>query len=1266
MPVEHSELKKNNKGELEHPTCGKIIPKNATEITPGHYIYKFYDDDVERYPGYQPDKHPDGLCLPCCFKRWNTDGRILAKQKCALTDNPEQLNNVNQKTNDNINEDKDIAIVQDDYIMGPEKTPLSKGRWGYLPPQIQLILKEINADCQISKTNTNLKPNYPCLLRHGIEINNKQSFISCISDALFFGITTHNKKKEKIQVKILNNSEMKQQIIKSLTIDEYIKYQNGNLTSIFYDKLYNINHQSFNAKYPSVFFSKLNMNIKEEKFLYEKTCSSFINFISYLNDDTQIIDHSYLWDIVSKPNKHIFENGINLIIFNIPDNDISNNVELICPTNHYSNELFNSKRQSLIIVKYGEYYEPIYSYSTGKKLRVNKFFSEYDKHTSPSLKAVINNLIKPFYEKICKPLNSMPENGLSDLSVYTFKTPLLLDKLLDFLDIYNYKTPKMVVNFNNKVIGVISEEPTTNNTGFIPCYPSAITDSKRNINYVFMNDETIWNTYDNTIKFLKVLNKRSSKRKNKPDIPCNPVFNIIEEGIIIGILTETNQLIPITNPIPVTEKKTNIPNLKDTDYIINNVNDVNVNNKQISNVKNILTDIEIMTSLPNNIDTERTEYVKKIKMETNFYNVFRNTIRIILNDYENIKTKEKIINIINNKQIIYPNKLKYVMPLLIEIVGDLIEFIGDEKYYKAISEISTCIINNKTECEKKSRLCSITDNGKCNIILPEKNLLTHKLNQYIYFGKLTDELIRFNKIQSFMFQPQTYLSLNQINYNLNNDEILIIQSLLTQDYFDTFNKIISNKYTKHITRDNAIPIIHQPYNNTITTLTDNESSNVKKCASINNIKSSTWKKCLPENYSEITYDSTYICSFKILIDLVEKYTSTKLTISDIKINLFNEYKKLMINSNIQQKILDILIIEGKKLLGEQVKLQKITFGNFILSDTYFITGFDIWILLKKYNIPAFFISQKPLMQYKFSTKYKEHNNINDIFLINEVQHETNYAFIIIPGLGNQKIPQFKLITNDTNDLFIPLQILNDECMHKINYSFRNTITIDNFLNTFTKIKNVFDKTTNNNDNNDNDNNDNDNDNNNNDNNDNTFFTNKSLEKSLSLKKTHIADFVKKCDDNKEFNPITKRCNAKCNKNQIRNEQFKCIPKNKTQKNTKNADNNNNNNTNIDNDIPKKCDDNKEFNPITKRCNAKCNKNQIRNEQFKCIPKNKTQKNTKNADNNNNNNTNIDNDIPKKCDDNKEFNPITKRCNAKCNKNQIRNGQFKCIPKNKVT
>ena len=76
---------------------------------------------------------------------------------------------------------------------------------------------------------------------------------------------------------------------------------------------------------------------------------------------------------------------------------------------------------------------------------------------------------------ICKPLDSMP-------GVYKAKRPLLLYNLVQKLDKYEYKILKLVVNFGNKVIGVLAEAPGNKMSGFVPCYPSAIDDNiKKNL-----------------------------------------------------------------------------------------------------------------------------------------------------------------------------------------------------------------------------------------------------------------------------------------------------------------------------------------------------------------------------------------------------------------------------------------------------------------------------------------------------------------------------------------------------------------------------------------------------------------------------------------------------------------------------------------------------------------------------------------------------------------------------------------------------------------
>jgi len=1016
-PKDLKEVKgKDGKKELIHPTCGKVLPRGDKKVKPGYYIYEFYsDDENKRYPGFQTDKHPDGYCLPCCFDKYNTEGRIKAKQYCYGQENKNKKDG--KKAAENLEEDE--------YVKGPDKFPLESGRWGYLPVEMQKFLHESNADCQISKNNSGIKQNHPCLLRHGVEVNQKQSFIACISDVLFFGKRIVDSENTVINqvAKVLSVKEMRERIINSITIDTFIKYQNGNLVTDFYDPTDITDIKKYKG---SKLFSKINVGNPEENAYFKKVVCAFENFKRFLSDDDAVIDHTYLWDIISMPNKYLFPTGVNLVIFQLPNDDITNNVQLLCPTNHYSNEFYEARKPTIILIKEEGFYEPIYSYTNNnKKLIVGKEFKEYDPHLSKTIRAIFKEIIKPFFNLICRPLESMP-------NVYKAKRALLLYNLIQRLDNYEYNIIKLVMNFNNKVIGLIAEEPgVLKKQGFIPCYPSALDeDLKKNLDYVFMTDLSLWNTYKETVQFLNRLEKRSKKRREESDIPCKPMFKIVEDEMVVGILTETNQFIQISQPIVESEieEEINLPSITDENYIFNS-----------KTTPMTASDVKITTQ--DKVDDVRVDYIKKIRLETNFYNVFRNTIRILINDYENVKIREKIENELNKQYIIYSEKLKNVNKFLRELVKDKMQFIGDENYYKLITEVSTCVVKNKDSCNSTPNLCAVTENGKCNLILPEKNLMTGKINETIYYGRMADELVRYNRIKSFMFQPQTYLSFGNIGYNLRDNEIIMLQSSLTQEYFETLVPSVTNKYIKYNSRDEAEPIITQVYENKILSLDDAiGKSNDKQCnkPKKHKITSSIWKKCFPENYNEIEYDKFHFCTFQIIIDLIERKTGKKITINEVKNELYEEYKRFL--DNHKNQIIDILIIEGKKTLGDQVLSESLSFASFIYTDNYFLTTLDLWILVQKYKIPTIFICQKFILQ----TKYEKHE------FVGYGTESDKFAFILIPGYRAENIPNLKLIESNDGDIFISLNKLNDECVEKIQTEINNKESLDEYIENFKK------------------------------------------------------------------------------------------------------------------------------------------------------------------------------------------------------------------------
>ena len=86
-------------------------------------------------------------------------------------------------------------------------------------------------------------------------------------------------------------------------------------------------------------------------------------------------------------------------------------------------------------------------------------------------------------------------------------------------------------------------------------------------------------------------------------------------------------------------------------------------------------------------------------------------------------------------------------------------------------------------------------------ILPKNNLITDTDNEEFYYGRMADELIRYNRIKSFIFKPQAYLSFGQLKYNLRDNEILILQDLLNQEFFDNLIPADINRYAKYNTYD---------------------------------------------------------------------------------------------------------------------------------------------------------------------------------------------------------------------------------------------------------------------------------------------------------------------------------------------------------------------------------------------------------------------------------------------------------------------------------
>jgi len=550
-------------------------------------------------------------------------------------------------------------------------------------------------------------------------------------------------------------------------------------------------------------------------------------------------------------------------------------------------------------------------------------------------------------------------------------------------DVAKYTVIKKVFNHYENVIGLIIQEISTKKTCFIPCSPfQNYRTILPEITSVYINSEDsvaaapeapasdfeilrspkdvvkskfygdaqhrskIWVDYENTLSFLRDFSKNTG-------LSTRPIVKIIDDGYIVGILTETNQFVQIKTPIQDLNQDDGLRAIYNSNFITAERDIIEHGEKE---------------------DDERKRMIKYISLETNFYNTFRILIRTVLNKYENIAYRHQISKIISTADGTYKTKLREIENILIKITQSYIEFID----YKpdVLMEIDT--ISGCSAGTSKKYCMAVNGGAPPKFLIPRKNLVHNEIdNKKIYYGRITDELLRHNRIRSFMFKSKLYLNLSEIKYNLKESEIILLQSAFTTgNYFDN---LVPEKYIIPFQR--AFPSVSQKYKNNVDynftadlspkppleilrspkaqqnrNFTESEGRSkitdeyYKKC--IKEVKDSPignnralWVKRFPLHCKEIIFqNNSPNCSFAIIQYIIKLTISENHSILDIKQKLFQYYNELF-NKKYGSAVYQVLKKEGKPFVLEN-------FEYYLMSENYYITNFDLWLYFSKTNIPV--------------------------------------------------------------------------------------------------------------------------------------------------------------------------------------------------------------------------------------------------------------------------------------------------------------------------
>ena len=139
-----------------------------------------------------------------------------------------------------------------------------------------------------------------------------------------------------------------------------------------------------------------------------------------------------------------------------------------------------------------------------------------------------------------------------------------------------------------------------------------------------------------------------------------------------------------------------------------------------------------------------------------------------------------------------------------------------------------------------------------------------------------------------------------------------------------------------------------------------------------------------------------------------------MTKSALKEILLREYLKL--SKTYGSQLLKILRAQGKKILVGQIAKNQLTFEAMILSEDYYATILDVWILAVYYNLPLVFISDTSLMENssRFMLAHKP------AAAASEASGETaaSYYFLKVSAILAQTSPVYTLMLGPEGEMKI--------------------------------------------------------------------------------------------------------------------------------------------------------------------------------------------------------------------------------------------------------
>ena len=863
------------KEEVDSGEHGDVIPMGSRSVPAGANIYEFdgpYHRDARgQYmnlaPGFmKPKTHPDGKCVPCCFKSWDAPARAKLRASCQGQSADEAPARRDRKRGE-----------FDSYVKGPEKWPLEAGRIGYLPPAFEMFIGVSNRDCQVSRSDANIRLNTPCIVRLGVEKSGKQSFLAAVASLY----------SEEVGGRPLTVTQMGRHLSSLTTLDQFAKLQNGALVPIFASVELDTMHQIPGEYVNSSLVKMTDPSNATQMAALATIISAYVSYQEYLSSEESKVEHQYLWDLITKPNPRLFPRGINLVIMEEGDGDGTADIRLICPSNHYADSFFSQSLNTAVLICRESIYEVLILYEDTKAAyRITKLFKTDRASTGVlgKLTSVIQSIGSTINKK-CNPLPSMPR-------VYDYTPNANCSTVQSALVKMNFQINKRITNYNGKVLGFDVQRGARR--GMIPCFPSTMPESAAAGAPVWL-DDFVGESYSKTRELLDIVH-----RESEGTVVCRPLLKATEDGLLVGIMTAGNQFVPLGEP--------------EQDTFGNDLQPIVMGQYEDANRVGLVGKGQ---------DEARTQSMKRIKLESVFFETFRNQVRTLLGEFANVELRSQLVAVLDSHDQDYYMKMGQVIAFLTDLLEDKVSFVTtDERFISDILGTRDLAAFN---------VC-VQDSEQCRLLIPKTNLINSLDNEKVYFGRMADELVRYTRIKDFILNPAAFLSFSHIQYELNQDEIILLQSLLDQAYFENLVPKIANEFVKGSGYDTAQPHATEQYS---------ERAELQPQAATVTCPKPTvrkvtgkWQRVFPSGSEELEFPNDPAeCTFQVLLAIASSSDSGVTSVATLKKQLVSAYDEAW--PEFGSKIIAILSSEGKQSFAKVLRKNEITMDTVVSSQHYF-------------------------------------------------------------------------------------------------------------------------------------------------------------------------------------------------------------------------------------------------------------------------------------------------------------------------------------------